>query len=259
MEQGAQIERGRRAEALPGRSCSSARSLRRRRSGWLRCCWASCLSHRTRGGLLAGRIVEAEAYLGPHNDPPDPAAHSHRGPTPRNGVLFGPAGHAYVYSIYGRYFCMNITCEVEGRAGCVLLRALEPVAGLKQMARRRGLGPGATPRELTSGPGRLCQALGLTRNTAQRHGFAQCRLAAAGAGRRVQGGGSPGDAPHRHPARRRPAAALLRGGECLRLRAEERWAESASFRRPAPSLKRSSPHPHRVNRSNSNPERKPCT
>ncbi len=96
------------------------------------------LVHRTRGGLLAGRIVEVEAYLGPHNDPPDPAAHSYRGPTPRNGVLFGPAGHAYVYSIYGRYFCMNITCEVEGRAGCVLLRALEPVAGLKQMARNRG-------------------------------------------------------------------------------------------------------------------------
>ena len=92
------------------------------------------LVHRThRGGAsLAGRIVEVEAYLGPHNDPPDPAAHSHRGPTPRNAVLFGPAGHAYVYSIYGRYFCMNITCEAEGRAGCVLLRALEPVAGIGQ-------------------------------------------------------------------------------------------------------------------------------
>ena len=106
-----------------------------------------------------------EAYLGPHNDKPDPAAHSHRGPTPRNGVLFGPAGHAYVYSIYGRYFCMNISCEVEGRAGCVLLRALEPVAGLKRMARNRGLGRGAQARELTSGPSRLCQALELTRAT----------------------------------------------------------------------------------------------
>ena len=71
--------------------------------------------------------MEAEAYLGPHNNPPDPAAHSYRGPTPRNLVIFGPAGHAYVYAIYGRYFCMNITCEVEGQAGCVLLRALEPV------------------------------------------------------------------------------------------------------------------------------------
>jgi len=121
------------------------------------------LVHRTRGGLLAGRIVEAEAYLGPHNDPPDPAAHAHRGPTSRNGVLFGPAGHAYVYSIYGRYFCMNISCEVEGRAGCVLLRALEPVAGLKQMARKRVLGPEAHARELASGPSQLCQALGLAR------------------------------------------------------------------------------------------------
>jgi DNA-3-methyladenine glycosylase len=128
---------------------------------------------------LAGRIVEVEAYLGPHNQPPDPAAHSYRGSTLRNRVLFGPAGHAYVYSIYGRYFCMNISCEIEGRAGCVLLRALEPVAGAEQMALNRGLRAGATPREptpttktcrwgplqLTSGPSRLCQALGLTRTT----------------------------------------------------------------------------------------------
>ena len=122
------------------------------------------LAHRTRFGLLAGRIVEAEAYLGPHNHPPDPAAHAHRGPTVRNRVLFGPAAHAYVYSIYGRYFCMNISCEAEGRAGCVLLRALEPVVGLERMALNRGLPPGAAPRQLTSGPSRLCQALGLTRS-----------------------------------------------------------------------------------------------
>jgi DNA-3-methyladenine glycosylase len=121
------------------------------------------LAHQTADGLLAGRIVEAEAYLGPHNDPPDPAAHSYRGPTPRNAVIFGPAGHAYVYAIYGRYFCMNVSCEVEGRAGCVLLRALEPVAGSERMAANRGLGPGAKERDLTSGPSRLCQALGLTR------------------------------------------------------------------------------------------------
>lgn len=114
---------------------------------------------------MAGRIVEVEAYLGPHNLPPDPAAHAHRGPTPRNQVLFGPAGHAYVYSIYGRYFCANISCEIEGRAGCVLLRALEPVSGHAQMARNRGLDPDAPPRMLTSGPSRLCQALGLTRLT----------------------------------------------------------------------------------------------
>lgn len=112
---------------------------------------------------MSGRIVEVEAYLGPHNDSADPAAHAHRGPTPRNAVLFGPAGHAYVYSIYGLYFCMNISCEIEGRAGCVLLRALEPLTGLKEMARNRGLGPEAAPRDLTGGPSRLCQALALTR------------------------------------------------------------------------------------------------
>jgi len=126
------------------------------------------LAHRTAAGVLAGRIVEVEAYLGPHSDPPDPAAHAYRGATRRNQVLFGPAGHAYVYSIYGRYFCMNISCEVEGRAGCVLLRALEPLAGMKRMARNRGLAAGANKdeklmRQLTSGPSRLCQALGLTR------------------------------------------------------------------------------------------------
>jgi DNA-3-methyladenine glycosylase len=121
------------------------------------------LAHFSASGLLAGRIVEAEAYLGPHNDPPDPAAHAHRGPTPRNRVLFGPAAHAYVYAIYGRYFCMNIGCESEGRAGCVLLRALEPLAGAGQMALNRGLAPGAPGRQLTSGPSRLCQALSLTR------------------------------------------------------------------------------------------------
>jgi DNA-3-methyladenine glycosylase len=116
--------------------------------------------------MLAGRIVETEAYIGPHNDPPDPAAHAYRGPTPRNRVIFGPAGHAYVYAIYGRYFCMNVTCEPEGRAGCVLLRALEPMPapeGLARMARNRGLAPDASAAQLTSGPSRLCQALGLTR------------------------------------------------------------------------------------------------
>ena len=135
------------------------------------------LVHRTAAGVLAGRIVEVEAYLGPHNEPPDPAAHAYRGPTPRNSVLFGPAGHAYVYAIYGRYFCANITCEDEGRAGCVLLRALEPMTGLAQMARNRGVIPRSQNardlghpmqlhgRLLTSGPSRLCQALGLTRVT----------------------------------------------------------------------------------------------
>ena len=121
------------------------------------------LTRRTEAGVLAGRIVEVEAYLGPHNDPPDPAAHTHRGPTPRNEVLFGPAGFAYVYSIYGRYFCANVSCEIEGKAGGVLLRALEPVSGMEQMAKNRGLEPGAPDRLLTSGPRRLCQALAITR------------------------------------------------------------------------------------------------
>ena len=121
------------------------------------------LVHNSDAGVLAGRIVETEAYLGPHNNPPDPAAHSHRGPTPRNEVLFGPAGYAYVYAIYGRYFCMNFSCETEGFGGGVLLRGLEPVTGRDKMARNRGLGSGATDGQLTAGPGRLCQALGITR------------------------------------------------------------------------------------------------
>ena len=121
------------------------------------------LAHRTRSGWVSGRIVEVEAYLGPHHETADPAAHSYRGPTPRNAVLFGPPGHAYVYQIYGQSFCMNITCEPEGQAGCILVRALEPVSGLKQMARNRGLDGDAKPSMLASGPGRLCQALGLTR------------------------------------------------------------------------------------------------
>ena len=122
------------------------------------------------GEILSGRIVEVEAYLGPHNEPPDPAAHAHRGPTPRNMVLFGLPGHAYVYSIYGRYFCLNISCEAEGQAGCVLLRALEPLSGLKRMATNRRLPAemarsDAFLRQLTSGPSRLCLALGVTRPT----------------------------------------------------------------------------------------------
>ncbi len=122
------------------------------------------LIHKTPAGVLAGRIVEVEAYLGPHNQPPDPAAHTHRGPTPRNHVLFGPAGHAYVYVIYGRYFCMNFSCEADGLGGGILLRALEPVAGLSQMAANRGLAqwrvcPHAHLRPWPP----QCQALGLTR------------------------------------------------------------------------------------------------
>lgn len=110
---------------------------------------------------LAGRIVEVEAYIGLD----DPAAHAFAGKTPRNAVLFGPPGFAYVYFIYGMHFCLNISCEPEGQAGCVLLRALEPVEGLETMAQLRGLDSDANPRLLASGPGRLCQALGVTRET----------------------------------------------------------------------------------------------
>ncbi|MFP5227109.1 MAG: DNA-3-methyladenine glycosylase [Acidobacteriota bacterium] len=110
---------------------------------------------------LAGRIVEVEAYFGLD----DPAAHAFAGKTARNAVLFGPPGVAYVYFIYGMHFCLNISCEPEGRAGCVLLRALEPVEGMERMARLRGLPAHAKPRLLTSGPGRLCQALGIVRET----------------------------------------------------------------------------------------------
>jgi DNA-3-methyladenine glycosylase len=109
--------------------------------------------------LLAGRIVETEAYFGAN----DPAAHSFAGRTARTEVLFGPPGHAYVYFVYGMHYCLNVSCEPEGHAGCVLIRALEPVLGLAKMAELRGLPPGAPPRLLASGPGRLCQALGITR------------------------------------------------------------------------------------------------
>ncbi len=106
-----------------------------------------------------GRIVEVEAYFGAN----DPAAHAFAGKTARNAVLFGPPGHAYVYFIYGMYHCLNVSCEPDGKAGCVLIRALEPIAGLATMTRRRNLPANARPRLLASGPGRLCQAMAITR------------------------------------------------------------------------------------------------
>lgn len=106
---------------------------------------------------LVGRIVEVEAYLGEN----DPAAHSAAGRTARNSVLFGPPGSAYVYFIYGNYYCLNVSCEPDGKAGGVLIRALEPVAGVEEMVRLRGVDD---PRKLTSGPGRLAEALGITRD-----------------------------------------------------------------------------------------------
>ncbi len=121
------------------------------------------LVRRTQSELLAGRIVETEAYLGQD----DPAAHAAAGRTPRNFVLWGPPGRAYVYFIYGNHYCLNVSCLPQGVAGCVLFRALEPVAGRTEMARARHLDPaqmhGRAARLLTSGPGRLSEAMGITR------------------------------------------------------------------------------------------------
>ncbi len=122
------------------------------------------LVRRERGRELAGRIVEVEVYLGRE----DPAAHAYAGPTARNQVLFGPPGHAYVYFIYGNHYCLNVSCMPEGEAGCVLIRALEPLRGLELMARRRRVPAEQMATErgrrmLTSGPGRLAEALGITR------------------------------------------------------------------------------------------------
>jgi len=111
--------------------------------------------------LLTARIVEVEAYLGKN----DPAAHTASGLTVRNSVLFGPPGHAYVYFIYGNHYCFNISCLPDGVPGGILVRALEPLSGLEKMAKHRHMvmnGAGSL-RVLTSGPGRLAEAFGITR------------------------------------------------------------------------------------------------
>ncbi len=108
------------------------------------------------------RVVEVEAYLGKD----DPAAHSSAGKTARNAVLFGPPGFAYVYFIYGNHYCLNVSCLPDGVAGGILFRALEPLSGMETMARSRGveLNELRDLRLLTSGPGRLAEAFGITRD-----------------------------------------------------------------------------------------------
>ncbi len=144
------------------------------------------LVRKTPRGILAGRIVETEAYLGKG----DAAAHAAAGKTLRNSVLFGPPGHAYVYFIYGNHYCLNVSCLPEGDPGSVLFRALEPVEGIEQMAKARGIVWGRAPspvqaehssavverrnsgfarareydlRKISSGPGRMTEALAITR------------------------------------------------------------------------------------------------
>ena len=111
------------------------------------------------GERLTGRITEVEAYLGLT----DPASHAYRGLTPNNFPLFGPPGRTHVYFIYGMYYCVNASAHLPGEAGGVLIRAISPIDGIETMAHLRRLGPNAKPKLLTGGPGRLCQALDITR------------------------------------------------------------------------------------------------
>lgn len=109
---------------------------------------------------LTGRIVEVEAYLGAD----DPAAHASIGKTKRNAVLFGPPGYAYVYFIYGNHYCLNVSCLPDGTPGGILFRALEPLEGVAEMFALRGIEQHADLRRLTTGPGRLAAAFGITRD-----------------------------------------------------------------------------------------------
>jgi DNA-3-methyladenine glycosylase len=120
------------------------------------------IEHETSAGLVAAAITEVEAYAGAV----DAASHAYHGRTRRNGVMFGPPGHAYVYFTYGMHFCVNLVCLAEGTAGAVLLRAGRVVAGAAAARTRRGAAADAAQagtRDLARGPARLCQALGIDR------------------------------------------------------------------------------------------------
>lgn len=136
-------------KAYEGHSVDTARKL-----------IGALLVHETPEGLVKLRITETEAYGGTYKGHEDDGAHSFKGLTSRTKVIFGEPGHAYVYLIYGMYCCLNIVCEPPGTAGCVLIRAGEPVEGMELIQKRRGNAKGTA---LSAGPGRLCLAMGIDR------------------------------------------------------------------------------------------------
>ena len=152
------------------------------------------LEHETPEGLVAVQLTEVEAYEGSA----DPASHSYRGRTARNGVMFGPPGHAYVYFTYGMHFCVNLVCLPEGTSSAVLLRAGRIIEGASLAAARRlaGRPAGRVPdRDLARGPARLCQALGIDR---AQDGADVCDPASP---LRVRPGRGPAGAGHAAPLR----------------------------------------------------------